>query len=102
MIKLGVGADMGSAKVFTKDASLFVSNGFGDGHHEVRIDKASKAKTEGWNFEGHFTVKTKDSVFLSAYDCTEDPIHTFDIGRWFCYSKFGKVLIQLQDMDIHA
>ena len=107
-MKYMVSADMGSIKVYTKDVSLFVSNGGGDGPRELQIltnpTPAQMAKTHQGDFINHFTVKEKGVVHISGYDCTSgDPIYTFDkIGRYFCYGKEGKVTIAWLDGETHA
>jgi len=37
MEKLTVSADMGCVKIYTRDLSLFINNGFGDGMHHLYI-----------------------------------------------------------------
>ena len=108
MKELFVGADMGSVKIGTKDVSLFINNGFGDGMHEVTIfEEGEKQKSEKitrqMEFEGHFTVKENKKVKMYYYDCAEEEIiYTFKKGRYFCYSIGGFVVIVWNDNDIYA
>ena len=104
--KFNVIADMGCVKIGSKNLSIFIHNGFGDGSHEVIV-----ANSEGidvdiipaeFDFQGHFTVKEKGEVFLYSYDCGGEEIYEFPLGRWFAYSQEGIVLIQLMDDDLEA
>lgn len=104
--QIHVACDMGSAKIFTKDVSLFFDNGVGDGLFTITIfTKLNEFKQLPQHiFMGHFTVKTKNSTFLSRYDCDDIPVHTFGIGRWFVYTKNGSMYISFQEgkEGIHA
>ena len=79
--------DMGSIKIYNEGMSCFFSNDFGDFTNKVKIIEKETPTTEfeNANFLGHFTVKTKP-VYLSAYDCADDPIYQFKKkGRYFVY-----------------
>jgi len=94
--------DMGSVKIFDKANSFFFDNGIGDVPTEVTITD-EKTNDRDYIFLGHFTVKQKNKVHLSSYDCSDDKIFTFPIGRWFVYLiKDAEILIVYQDNDIHA
>ena len=91
-------------KVYSKEMSAFFDNGIGDGSMVVRVypkvlsyEKQAGADEE---FIGHFTVREPKSVFLSGYDCDDEPLYTFGIGRWFVYRpKGGVIVIALLEKD---
>jgi hypothetical protein len=97
--------DMGSIKIYTEDASWFFSNGIGDVPTAIDIkDSLPKTRKNNDEFLGHFTVKTEGTVFLSFYDCEDDKVYTFPVGRWFVYRKKrgAHIVIQLTDLDTYA
>ena len=98
--------DMGSVKIFSADVSFYFNNGIGDVPTKVSISSKSGGAKEHVNdvFEGHFTVKNPATVFLSDYDCGDNPIHQFPIGRWFVWRnpKRAELYIEYCDGDLHA
>ena len=81
MTTYNTNCDMGAVKIFNDTMACFFDNHVGDCTTKVRIMKGTPKKyTE---FPGHFTVKTK--AYLSDYDCSDVPIHTFNSGRYFVY-----------------
>ena len=98
-------SDMGSIKIFSDNMSAFFANGMGDCANRVdvitRVSKNSfKHQME---FLGHFTVKEDNEVHLSSYDCEDDSIHTFGVGRWFVYLvKEAHFRIEFCDKEVHS
>jgi len=110
MKKFKTWSDMGCIKIFSNDLSLFFSNDIGDGGNIVKIykkeplieDKKGK-KNNILTFLGHFTVKEKDSVWLSEYDCSNKSLYCFDIGRWFVsLSGNCEFFIYKIDEELHS
>lgn len=110
-MKLVTDCDMGSIKIFNEGMSCFFQNDFGDGSNTVHVYKKKlicskkfdtlSEKRQKAKFLGHFTVKEK--AFLSMYDCSDIPIHEFEVGRWFVYLLEPCVFhIEKIDEDIHA
>lgn len=105
-MKFITNCDMGSVKVFSDTMSAFFSNGVGDCPTRVEIYPRKNTHKNKWpesEFLGHFTVKEKNTVHLSYYDCSDDAIYTFGVGRWFVYRPKDRVLLMYRiDGDIHA
>ena len=98
-------SDMGSMKVFSDRMSAFFANGVGDGGNRVDVitRKRKGVNIDGHQFLGHFTVKQENEVHLSSYDCEDDAIHTFGVGRWFVYLvKEAHFRIEFCDNEIHS
>jgi len=76
-------SDMGSIKIFNDTMSCFFDNNIGDVKNDVVITEKESDYQHDYKskFAGHFTVKTE--AYLSKYDCSEEPVHTFGAGRWF-------------------
>ena len=107
MKTLKYSADMGSVKVFSKELSLFLNNGIGDGSHTVKVYGQAEAADKNFHHEeflGHFTVKQAGKVHISAHDCSDSEIYTFtEIGRYFCCLDAKNVIhIVWTDGDVHA
>lgn len=101
MKKFTTSCDMGNIKIFNKDMSCFFDNGVGDVETTVCISEKKINHENNLKFMGHFTVKTE--AYLSSYDCSDTPIHTFKKGRWFVYlEKPAHFIIIKEDEDIHA
>ena len=103
-MKFRTESDMGDVKVYSNGMSAFFANGFGDGVNEVTVVTDEKKRVgKGFEFLGHFTAKKANEVFLSSYDCGDDPIHTFGKGRWFVYLKSPqKLVIAKCDDELHS
>lgn len=101
-MKFRTTCDMGSIKIFNQGLSCFFDNKIGDVPTIVEVVKFTKKDRHcGAKFLGHFTVK--DKAYLSAYDCDDDPIYTFNKGRWFVYLlKPAHLRIEKIDNDLHA
>lgn len=97
-------SDMASIKIFSKEFSSFFGNEVGDGTNTVIIynERSQVPDKKQGRFLGHFSVKKNNSVFLSNYDCADDPIYTFSTGRWFVNCKDMTFLIERIDNDTHA
>ena len=104
--KYTTSCDMGSVKVFSADVSFYFNNGIGDVPTKVAVSNKSEGSKGhiGDAFEGHFTVKQPATVFLSGYDCGEEPIHQFPVGRWFVWRdrERAEIFIEYVDSDLHA
>ena len=107
-MKLVTSCDMGSIKIFNEGMSCFFGNKMGDGNNTVEIREEDYDSNKDELFVGHFTSKN-GKVKLSAYDCEDDAIFTFPVGRWFVYLKTDldidgrpHFVIVKQDEDIHA
>jgi len=95
--------DMGNIKIFSENMSCFFDNGVGDVDTKVEIVEKQPKNLNNYEFLGHFSVKKPKSVWLSYYDCSDDKVHNFKVGRWFVYRrKEADIVIMLQDKDIHA
>lgn len=90
-------SDMGTIKIFSDTMSAFFDNGVGDGATKVRIDTKSESLRDGY-FLGHFTVKKENTVFLSGYDCTDDKMFEFSIGRW-CVYRSDNGIMEISKID---
>lgn len=111
-MKFMTSCDMGSIKIFSNSMSVFYLNGIGDCPNVVDVrTKITRKPKAGYSapqppngeFLGHFTVRPGEEVHLSSYDCDDDPIHTFGIGRWFVYrTDVAKFQIEKVDEELVA
>jgi len=101
MKKFTTNCDVGSIRIFSKDFVVHYRNGVGDVPTETRI---KERKTKRWvdgEFIGMFIVRKPNTVFLSAYDCADQPVYSFPVGRWFVnLTAPAKLLIEFVDKDI--
>lgn len=106
-MKFRTNCDMGSIKIFSNSMSVFFLNGVGDFPNVVDIrTRISRKPKLGYSasqppkgeFLGHFTVRPGEEVHLSSYDCDDDPIYTFGIGRWFVH-RTGDAKFQIEKVD---
>jgi len=104
--KFTTDCDMGSIKIFSEEWAVFYANSCGDLPTIVNIKTTPHKAGNPWpkgKFLSHFTVRAKDTVHLSFYDCDDIPAYTFGIGRWFVtLVRRGEFFIEFVDKETHS
>ena len=89
---------MGSVKILTPAAGIFLDNGVGDGTFQVSIAEAKDEKPGNFsNFAGYFEIYGSN-CFLMEYDCkcsTANQLYEFPTGRYYTeHDEDGNIFIK--------